>query len=152
MLHHAPATRVRQRQLGYGPPVLYEPLTLRSGAVVPNRIALAPMTNGQSLPDGRLGDDELAWLARFADGGCGLIETCAAYVGLDGKAWDGELGVDRDEDLPGLARVAARLKPGGALAMVQLFHGGVRATRRLSGEQVWSASTREEDAPTFEVP
>jgi 2,4-dienoyl-CoA reductase-like NADH-dependent reductase (Old Yellow Enzyme family) len=119
---------------------------------MPNRIALAPMTNGQSLPDGRLGDDELAWLARCADGGFGLLETCAAYVGLDGKAWDGELGVDRDDDLPGLTRLAARLKRGGALAMVQLFHGGVRATQRLSGEQVWSASTWQEDAATFEVP
>ncbi|HEU4734020.1 MAG TPA: NADH:flavin oxidoreductase [Kofleriaceae bacterium] len=132
--------------------MLYEPLTLRSGAVVPNRIALAPLTNGQSLADGRLGDDELAWLARCADGGFGLIETCAAYVGLDGKAWDGELGVDRNEDLPGLTRLAARIRRGGALAIVQLFHGGVRATRRLSGQAVWSASTWHEDAPTFEVP
>jgi len=132
--------------------VLYEPLTLRSGAVVPNRIALAPMTNGQSLADGRLGEDELAWLARCADGGFGMIETCAAYVGLDGKAWDGELGVDRDDDLPGLTRLAERLRRGGGLAIVQLFHGGVRATQRLSGEQVWSASSWQEDAPTFEVP
>src|SRR5215510_11508913 len=96
--------------LRYRGGVLYEPLTLRSGAVVPNRIALAPMTNGQSLPDGRLGDDELAWLARCADGGFGLIETCAAYVAQDGKAWDGELGVDRDEGIPGLTRLAARLR------------------------------------------
>jgi 2,4-dienoyl-CoA reductase-like NADH-dependent reductase (Old Yellow Enzyme family) len=134
------------------PAVLFEPLTLRSGAVIPNRIALAPMTNGQSLADGTLGDDELAWLARCADGGFGMIETCAAYVGLDGKAWDGELGVDRDEDLAGLTRLATRLKRGGGLAIVQIFHGGVRATQRLSGEQVWSASTWHEDAPTFETP
>ena len=100
------------------------------------------MTNGQSLADGRLGDDELGWLARCADGGFGLIETCAAYVGLDGKAWDGELGVDRDDDLPGLTRLAARLRRGGGLAIVQLFHGGVRATRRLSGEQVCSHGWR----------
>jgi len=149
------ASRLRPRataRIGYRLWVLYEPLTLRSGAVIPNRIALAPLTNGQSLADGRLGDDELAWLARCADGGFGLIETCAAYVGLDGKAWDGELGVDRDEVLPGLTRLAARLRRGGALAIVQLFHGGVRATQRLSGEQVWSASSWQEDAPAFEVP
>jgi 2,4-dienoyl-CoA reductase-like NADH-dependent reductase (Old Yellow Enzyme family) len=119
---------------------------------MPNRIALAPLTNGQSLADGRLGDDEYAWLARCADGGFGWIETCAAYVALDGKAWDGELGIDRDDDLPGLTRLAARLRRGGSLALVQLFHGGVRATRRLSGEQVWSASTWREDAPAFEEP
>ena len=132
--------------------MLFDPITLRSGTVLPNRIVLAPMTNGQSLEDGRLGDDELHWLARRADGGFGLIETCAAYVALDGKAWEGELGIDRDDDLPGLARLAAGIRDAGAIGMVQLFHGGVRATRKLSGEQVWSASTWQEDGPTFEVP
>lgn len=120
--------------------------------MLPNRIALAPMTNGQSLPDGQLGDDELAWLARRADGGFGMIETCAAYVARDGKAWAGELGVDRDDELPGLARLATRLRRGGAAAIAQLFHGGVRAASALTGEQVWSASTWHEDSLGFETP
>jgi len=132
--------------------VLFDPLTFRCGLVVPNRIALAPMTNGQSLPDGQLGDDELNWLARRADGGFGMIETCAAYVARDGKAWAGELGVDRDDEVPGLARLAARIKRGGAAAIVQIFHGGVRAASALTGEQVWSASTWHEDSPGFETP
>jgi 2,4-dienoyl-CoA reductase-like NADH-dependent reductase (Old Yellow Enzyme family) len=139
-------------QMPYTGRVLYQPLTLRCGLVLPNRIALAPMTNGQSLPDGQLGDDEYNWLARRADGGFGLIETCAAYVGRDGKAWAGELGVDRDEELPGLTRLADRIRRGGAVAIAQLFHGGVRAASALTGEQVWSASTWHEDGPTFEVP
>ena len=131
---------------------LFEPITLRCGLVLANRIALAPMTNGQSLADGTLGDDELNWLARRADGGFGLIETCAANVSLDGKAWAGELGVDRDDELPGLTRLAARIKGGGAAAIAQIFHGGVRASSALSGSPVWSASTWREDAPTFEAP
>lgn len=65
------------------------PLTLRSGLVLPNRAAVAAMTNGQSLPDGRAGDDEIHWLARRADGGFGMVHTCAAYVARDGKAWTG---------------------------------------------------------------
>jgi 2,4-dienoyl-CoA reductase-like NADH-dependent reductase (Old Yellow Enzyme family) len=132
--------------------MLYAPLTLPSGLVLANRIALAPMTNLQSLPDGSLGDDELAWLAARADGGFGLIATCAAYVALDGKAWDGQLGIDRDDQLPGLRRLAARIRSAGAAAIVQVFHGGVRATARLTGEQVWSASTWSEDGKAFEVP
>ena len=110
------------------------------------------MTNGQSLADGTLGDDELAWLARRADGGFGMIATCASHVSRDGKAWAGQLGCDRDDDLPGLTRLAARLRRGGATSFVQLFHGGVRAASALTGEQVWSASTWREDAPDFEVP
>lgn len=132
--------------------MLFEPITLRSGLVIANRIALAPLTNWQSLSDGRLGDDELAFLAARADGGFGLVSTCAAYVAHDGKAWDGELGVDRDETIPGLARLASRIRRTGAAAIVQLFHGGVRATSRLTGQQVWSASTWQEDGKSFEVP
>jgi 2,4-dienoyl-CoA reductase-like NADH-dependent reductase (Old Yellow Enzyme family) len=129
---------------------LTDSLTLRSGLVIPNRIALAAMTNGQSLADGRLGDDELHWLARRADGGFGMVTTCAAYVARDGKAWPGQLGVDADD--PKLASLASRIRRTGATAFVQLFHGGVRATQKLSGEQVWSASTWREDGPDFEVP
>jgi len=120
--------------------MLYEPFTLRCGLVLKNRIALAPLTNKQSQPDGHLGDDELNFLARRADGGFGLVSTCAAYVALDGKAWEGELGVDRDDCLPGLTRLATRLHAGGAAAIVQLFHGGARADEALAGERPWSAS------------
>jgi len=132
--------------------LLHEPFKLRCGAVLPNRIALAPLTNKQSLPDGRLGDDELGWIARRADGGFGLIETCAAYVARDGKAWDGELGVDRDALLPGLTRLAERIQRGGAVGLVQLFHGGVRADPNLTGERPWSASTWQEDTKDFVEP
>ena len=132
--------------------MLQVPLTLRSGVVLPNRVALAAMTNGQSQADGLLGDDELSWLESRAIGGFGLVTTCAAYVARDGKAWDGELGVDRDECLPGLTRLASAISKHGSVGMVQLFHGGVRATQRLSGEQVWSASTWQEDHEGFEIP
>jgi 2,4-dienoyl-CoA reductase-like NADH-dependent reductase (Old Yellow Enzyme family) len=132
--------------------MLQEPMTLRGGAVAPNRVWLAPMTNGQSLPDGKLGEDELHWLAMRADGGFGVVETCAAFVAQDGKAWAGELGVDADDKGPGLRRVAERIASTGALGLVQLFHGGVRAPSAVSGSQPWSASAWDEDAPGFERP
>ena len=131
---------------------LHSPLSFRNGSIAPNRIALAPMTNQQSHADGTLADDELQWLARRADGGFGMVETCAAYVQLDGKAWPGELGVDRDEDLPGLTTLATRIKQAGGLAVVQVFHGGVRAASAQSGVQPWSASVWHEDGPKFETP
>ena len=132
--------------------MLFSPLTLRCGLVLPNRIALAPLTNVQSHADGLLGDAELEFLARRADGGFGLISTCAAYVARDGKAWDGELAIDRDACLPGLRRLATRLHDGGARAIVQLFHGGARADAKLTGETPWSASTWTEDRPGFVPP
>lgn len=130
--------------------MLYHPLTLRCGLIVPNRIALAPMTNLQSLPDGLLGDDELAFLARRADGGFGMIETCAANVSHDGKAWAGELAIDRDDCVPGLRRLATRLHANGALAIVQLFHGGMRADRALTGQATWTATEAHDEVPGVE--
>ncbi|MFP2932099.1 NADH:flavin oxidoreductase [Pyxidicoccus sp. 3LG] len=124
---------------------LFAPLSLRNNVSVRNRIWLAPLTNMQSHADGTLSDDELRFLAARADGGFGLVETCAAHVAQDGKAWQGELGVHDDAMLPGLTRLAARLHQGGALASSQLFHGGLRADPTVSGLERWSASEHSEE-------
>lgn len=129
---------------------LFEPVSLRSGITSRNRIWLAPLTNLQSHPDGTLSDDELRFLAMRADGGFGVVETCAAHVAQDGKAWAGELGLHDDAMTPGLGRLAARIHEGGALAMVQLFHGGLRATPAVSGLPTMSASAVAE--PGVETP
>ena len=131
---------------------LFEPLTFPCGATAPNRVWLAALTNGQSNDDGTLGDDELRWLTRRAAGGFGVITTCAAYVARDGKAWVGELGVDDDRGIPRLRTLATAVHDHGALALAQIFHGGVRAAQAQSGEQPWSATTWTEEAPDFEVP
>ncbi len=110
------------------------------------------MTNLQSHEDGSLSDDELRWLELRAEGGFGVVTTCAAYVGADGQAWKGELGIYDDALLPGLRRLAILLQARGAVPMVQLFHGGVRAASALTGVQVWSASEFEEERPGFERP
>ena len=107
--------------------MLDQPLTLRSGLTLRNRIAMAPLTNTQSAPDGTLGDQELAWLRRRAAGGWGLISTCAAFVSTEGHAWKGQLGIAGDPHLPGLTRLASALTGAGGTAIVQLYHGGKKA-------------------------
>lgn len=113
-----------------------DPITLRHGRTLPNRLALAPMTNRQSHPDGTLSDLEIAWLDARARGGFGLTMTAAAFVSPAGKAWDGQLGVSSDAHLPGLARFADRVRAAGGASAVQLHHAGLRADAAASGEQV----------------
>lgn len=103
------------------------PLTLRCGLEVPQRIALAPLTNTQSEPDGTLGEQELQWLVRRARDGFRWISTCATFVSEEGHAWRGQLGIASDAHLPGLTRLAAALSEHGAAAVVQLHHGGAKA-------------------------
>lgn len=122
---------------------LSEPLHFRTGLVARNRIVLAPMTNKQSHEDGTLSDDEFNWLISRADGGFGVVMTCAAHVAKDGQGWPGEMGIYDDAHLPGLTRLAHALSERGAKSMVQIFHGGVRADASVNGVQPWSASEHE---------
>jgi 2,4-dienoyl-CoA reductase-like NADH-dependent reductase (Old Yellow Enzyme family) len=120
--------------------MLLEPLPFRNGVCARNRAWLAPMTNQQSHDDGSLSDDELRWLEMRARGGFGVVETCAAHVATDGQGWPGALGVYDDRLLPGLRRLASALAGHGALGVAQLFHGGLRSPRALTGQAPWSAT------------
>ena len=115
------------------PGSLSDPLSLPHGPDWRNRFALAPLTNTQSHPDGRLSDDEHGWLEARGRGGFGLVMTAAAYVVPAGQAWGGQLGVASEEHLPGLARLADALRATGATSSVQLHHGGMRADTALHG-------------------
>lgn len=108
-------------------------LQLRHGRALPNRLALAPMTNLQSYPDGTLSDTEITWLEARARGGFGLVMTAAAFVHRAGQAWPGQLGVSSDKYLPELTRLADALRSAGAVSAVQLHHGGLRADAAASG-------------------
>lgn len=119
---------------------LFEPLIFRSGLRARNRVVLAPLTNMQSEPDGSLGRAELRWLISRAAGGFGIVTTCASHVSRDGQGWPGELGIYDDALLPGLSTLSAALHEQGSVAIVQIFHGGLRADRTLIGTTPWSAS------------
>ena len=118
---------------------LFSPLVFRNGARAKNRCVLAAMTNQQSHADGTLGEDELAWLAARAAGGVGVVTTCASHVTADGQGWPGELACYSDAFLPGLTRVATMIRAAGALSLVQLYHGGLRADAEASGLPAWTA-------------
>ena len=106
--------------------MLDEPLTLRCGATLPHRVALAPLTNKQSNSDGTLHDDEFNWLTRRA-GEFAIVSTCAAYVSDEGKAWDGQLGIAGPRHDEGLKRLAAAIGETSSLGIVQLHHAGAKA-------------------------
>ncbi|MFI4976814.1 MAG: NADH:flavin oxidoreductase [Caulobacterales bacterium] len=124
---------------------LFEPLTFARGPAMRNRFMLAPLTNTQSHADGTISVDEHNWLTYRAEGGFGLVMTCAAHVQRVGQGFPGQLGVFSDVHLPGLARLAAAIKAGGAVSSVQLHHAGIRSPAALIGEQPRGPS---EDAET----
>lgn len=101
-----------------------------------NRVALAPLTNMQSNADGTLSDDELKFLVARAEGGFGMVMTCAAHVQQSGQGFPGQLGAFSDIHLPGLERLACAIHASGSVATVQLQHSGARSRSELSGCEV----------------
>ena len=114
---------------------LNAPLALRHGRPLPNRLALAPLTNKQSNPDGTVSDVDLAWLVARSRGGFGLTLTAAAFVASAGRSWIGQPGVTSDAHVPGLVRLAEGIREAGGVSAVQLHHGGLRADPEASGKQ-----------------
>ena len=124
---------------------LFSSLALTRGPAWKNRFMLAPLTNSQSHADGKLSDDEFNWLTYRATGGFGLVMTCAAYVQAVGQGFPGQLGVFSDDQLPGLTRLADKIKSEGSVSSVQLHHAGIRSPKALVGEAPHGPS---EDAET----
>ncbi|MGH7023790.1 MAG: NADH:flavin oxidoreductase [Caulobacteraceae bacterium] len=112
---------------------LFAELPFVRGPAMKNRFMLAPLTNSQSHPDGRLSDDEFHWLTWRAKGGFGLVMTCAAHVQRIGQGFPGQLGVFSDDHLPGLTRLATAIRAEGSLSAVQLHHAGIRSPAELIG-------------------
>ena len=113
---------------------LFDTVSFSHGPSMPNRFMLAPLTNMQSHTDGTLSDDEKTWLVKRAEGGFGLVMTCAAHVQKRGQGFPGQLGTFSDEHVPGLTGLASAIKSHGSVAVVQLHHAGHRSPADLIGE------------------
>ena len=122
---------------------LYSSLSFKRGPTMKNRFMLAPLTNTQSHEDGSLSDDEFHWLTKRSEGGFGLTMTCAAHVQAEGKAFPGQLGIFSDDQLPGLTRLALKIKEYESIPIVQLYHGGMRCPSDVTGLQPLSSSDNE---------
>lgn len=118
----------------------------RTGKRARNRSVLAAMTNRQSLPDGRLSQDEHNWLVMRAANGFGIVTTACAHVSQEGQGFDGEVGVWSDSHVEGLSLLAGDLRDHGALSLLQIFHAGMRAPQHLTGKQPISASANQTEA------
>lgn len=118
-------------------PVTLGPLTLR------NRIAMAPLTRQMANADGTPTDEMVAYYARRARGGLGLIVTEGTYEqdAFQSKAYLSQPGIANAAHVAGWRRVCDAVHEQGAKIIIQLMHGGrVSDPRVLGGQPPVSAS------------
>ncbi|MDG1847885.1 MAG: NADH:flavin oxidoreductase, partial [Candidatus Marinimicrobia bacterium] len=112
----------------------------RTKKKIRNRSVLAAMTNKQSHRDGTLSDEEINWLTRRAKDGFGIITTAATHVSKNGQGWEGEFGVYKDSFIDRLKVLTDSIHEYDSLIFAQLFHGGMRAPEKLTGNIPISSS------------
>jgi len=98
-----------------------------------NRFVSAPMERNYCEIDGTMTDRYIDYLVARARGGAALVFTEASYVRADGKGRLRQMGVDVDERIPGIRRLAEAVHAEGALLGVELNHGGRTAQGAVSG-------------------
>lgn len=102
--------------------------------------------------DGRLTDAYVDYLAARAAGGVGLVFTEASYVRIDGKARQRQAGVHEDSMIAGLRRFADAMHAHGALAGVEINHGGRTAQGAVNGYNCVAPSSVPCESVGGEVP
>jgi 2,4-dienoyl-CoA reductase-like NADH-dependent reductase (Old Yellow Enzyme family) len=107
---------------------LFSPFKLRSVEFA-HRIGVSPMCQ-YSSEDGFVSDWHLVHLGSRAQGGAALVEMEAAAVLPEGRISPDDLGVWKDEHIPGLARIARFLRSQGSHAGMQLAHAGRKGSTK----------------------
>jgi len=119
---------------------LLQPRTLGSSINVKNPIVMAPMTTFSGNLDGTVSESELSYY-KARSKGVGIVITATTYVRPSGKGFPGQFAAYDSSFLPGLKRLAQTIKGEGALAILQMFHGGRMAIpTEIPGGQTISAS------------
>jgi len=113
--------------------MLDQSLKLPCGAVLPNRIAKAAMTEGLATPDGRPTEALSNLYEIWSRGGAGLLITGNFIVDADHLERPGNVVIDREPDADMAARLEGMAKAGtvrGNHLWAQISHGG-RQTQKL---------------------
>jgi 2,4-dienoyl-CoA reductase-like NADH-dependent reductase (Old Yellow Enzyme family) len=110
-------------------PHLFTPLTVR-GVTLRNRIAVSPMCQ-YSSEDGFANDWHVVHLGSRAVGGAAVVFTEATAVTAEGRISAADLGIWKDEHIPGLKRITEFIASQGAIPGIQLAHAGRKASRQV---------------------
>jgi len=113
--------------------ILFTPCKLGS-LTVRNRFVRSATCEGMCNAAGDVTPALVRYCERVARGGVGLFITGHTFVHPSGKASQGMMGACRDEQIPGLAQLASRVKTAGAAIAVQLNHGGRQCRSEIIGQ------------------
>lgn len=120
-----------------------------NGMKLSNRFVRSATWEGMATSEGAVTPQLTETMTRLAEGGVGLIVSSHAYVRPDGQATPRQLGVYKDELIPGLREMAAAAHRCGGRIILQLAHAGAFAAENLIVGPPVAVSS---DAGSFDTP
>jgi 2,4-dienoyl-CoA reductase-like NADH-dependent reductase (Old Yellow Enzyme family) len=105
-----------------------------------NRFVRSATWEGMATEDGACTAKLVELMTALAEGGVGLIISGHAYVSPEGQAGPWQLGIYRDELIPGLESITTAVHEKGAKIAAQLAHAGCFAAAKLTGQPPMAAS------------
>ncbi|MCD2097320.1 mycofactocin system FadH/OYE family oxidoreductase 1 [Rhodococcus rhodochrous] len=128
-------------------PALTEPITL-AGRTAPSRVIFGPHVT--DLGDGRaFSDRHVAYYARRARGGCGIVVTETASVHPSDHPYERAPLAEHCGD--GYRRIVEACRPHGTLVLAGLGHRGLQGSSAWTRAPLWAPS-RVPDPVTRELP
>ncbi|MCX8582653.1 MULTISPECIES: flavocytochrome c [unclassified Gilliamella] len=113
---------------------IFKPVILPNGVSLKNRIMMAPMTTCSGFYEGSVTHDLIEYY-RARAGEIGTIIVECGFVDNKGLAFPGAIGLDNDDKIEGLAKIAKAIKEKGSKAVIQVYHGGRMVEPKLIGGQ-----------------
>lgn len=113
----------------------FKPFILPNGVELKNRIMMAPMTTCSGFHEGSVTHDLIEYYQVRA-GDIGTIIVECGFVDDKGLAFPGAIGLDSDDKIEGLAKIAEAIKSKGSKAIIQVYHGGRMVEPKLIGGQL----------------
>ena len=118
---------------------LFTPIKVGSLALK-NRIVMPPMERNWATRDGAVTDRYLAHYGACAEGGPGLIVVEATFVDPVGRGRLNQLGIYKDELVPGLRQLVDSVHRHGVPISIEIHHAGRQTSSAVTGFQPVSAS------------
>ena len=102
---------------------LFKPVAFGS-FVAKNRVVMAPMVTNFASEDDEVTERQILYYAERARGEVGTIIVEASHIHKDVRISARQIGSYDDRFIPGISRLAQGIKEKGAIAILQLCHGG----------------------------
>jgi 2,4-dienoyl-CoA reductase-like NADH-dependent reductase (Old Yellow Enzyme family) len=115
---------------------LAQPLTLRCGAILPNRIVKAAMSEALATRDLGPSDRLVRLYERWGRSGAGMLLSGNVIVDRDGRTEPANVVLEDDRHLAGLRRWADAAQASGARLWMQISHAGRQVARGVSSRPV----------------